>query len=655
MICRWCGRHVPFDTGSGCCGERCLREWNAAHAEEREAAIRIQRRKEEERIRREARKRAPKMGSPSKLVVSGVTLVPDDRDDEWNMEPGAKTSCSVSFGVRPPGTFEPKPPLRTAARHHLHVASIVNEDFGPTGTLRLSLRILEKSGIEPNSAQSDPDWTLPLGNNLEFQEKWVGCSVRRIPLSIRTAGVRKVYFAIEELNEDGAWHIAGGAMVDGTISLPGAKRSKRTTKPPSSPRPPTTDLHASLPSDASPHIHSIITAPSIGSADPATKTKPMTRSKHMNCPSCNAEIADTAKFCPECGEKIVRKTVCPDCGTEVASGAKFCAECGHKFVAAPPAAPDASSGPHAAPRNDVSARIEDHGAVFLETSDQDVRLVNVGVPTKISILEAGYDYHDGGHWFTIRVRLKNESEHDAAGLDIGLVFYQEKGDEIIAKYDMVHAVLPGRTPRAGETTDMLEFKDLELEDNPPTGTYRVAVIVSEYSGLPDDDFWPMEFLGQAGFAQSQQWNHDNEDGTVVEVGGRLARTGSCSEFEIEGCSLFISKETGQIGVSIRSLVNRSHRASGSLRAVLSAHFTPPTEGDVADGWTVWSQDLVSDSIDSEESVSDLSVSGEPGGLLESMEFFPVLTIEECNADGNWYVVAQHLFPKIDALKPRRRM
>lgn len=57
----------------------------------------------------------------------------------------------------------------------------------------------------------------------------------------------------------------------------------------------------------------------------------------MKCPACSAEIGDNAKFCPECGEKIVRKTVCPDCGTEAAPGAKFCAECGHKFAASAPA------------------------------------------------------------------------------------------------------------------------------------------------------------------------------------------------------------------------------------------------------------------------------------------------------------------------------
>lgn len=49
----------------------------------------------------------------------------------------------------------------------------------------------------------------------------------------------------------------------------------------------------------------------------------------MNCQQCSSEIPDTAKFCPECGAKIVRKAVCPECGTDealrrTAEGMKEC-------------------------------------------------------------------------------------------------------------------------------------------------------------------------------------------------------------------------------------------------------------------------------------------------------------------------------------------
>lgn len=56
----------------------------------------------------------------------------------------------------------------------------------------------------------------------------------------------------------------------------------------------------------------------------------------MKCPKCQAENPEGAKFCEECGTRLVRK--CPDCGADVSPTAKFCLECGHD-LAAPSQAP----------------------------------------------------------------------------------------------------------------------------------------------------------------------------------------------------------------------------------------------------------------------------------------------------------------------------
>jgi membrane protease subunit (stomatin/prohibitin family) len=58
------------------------------------------------------------------------------------------------------------------------------------------------------------------------------------------------------------------------------------------------------------------------------------------CPSCQAHIPSTSKFCPNCGQSLtatqaqptsapVRK--CPKCDTVVAAGASFCHSCGAKL------------------------------------------------------------------------------------------------------------------------------------------------------------------------------------------------------------------------------------------------------------------------------------------------------------------------------------
>jgi membrane protease subunit (stomatin/prohibitin family) len=62
-----------------------------------------------------------------------------------------------------------------------------------------------------------------------------------------------------------------------------------------------------------------------------------TKSSGAKCTKCGADLPENAKFCLECGEKVVADgmIVCPECGNTVAKG-KFCPECGHKFVTACP-------------------------------------------------------------------------------------------------------------------------------------------------------------------------------------------------------------------------------------------------------------------------------------------------------------------------------
>ncbi len=51
-----------------------------------------------------------------------------------------------------------------------------------------------------------------------------------------------------------------------------------------------------------------------------------------NCPSCQSELPENARFCPQCGEKVFEETLtCPDCGAENAINAKFCFHCGMEF------------------------------------------------------------------------------------------------------------------------------------------------------------------------------------------------------------------------------------------------------------------------------------------------------------------------------------
>ncbi|NLM17016.1 MAG: SPFH domain-containing protein [Candidatus Riflebacteria bacterium] len=48
------------------------------------------------------------------------------------------------------------------------------------------------------------------------------------------------------------------------------------------------------------------------------------------CPSCSAQVAASAKFCPECGNSMSGEKTCQKCNAK-SKNAKFCPECGEKF------------------------------------------------------------------------------------------------------------------------------------------------------------------------------------------------------------------------------------------------------------------------------------------------------------------------------------
>ena len=50
----------------------------------------------------------------------------------------------------------------------------------------------------------------------------------------------------------------------------------------------------------------------------------------MHCPQCQHQSTDTAKFCEECGVRLV--TACAQCGQQVSPAAKFCPECGNALT-----------------------------------------------------------------------------------------------------------------------------------------------------------------------------------------------------------------------------------------------------------------------------------------------------------------------------------
>ncbi|MGD8245294.1 MAG: adenylate/guanylate cyclase domain-containing protein, partial [Anaerolineae bacterium] len=54
----------------------------------------------------------------------------------------------------------------------------------------------------------------------------------------------------------------------------------------------------------------------------------------MRCPTCNTQNPGPAKFCLNCGRRLVR--TCPECGTGLPPEARFCFSCGAQLDVPPP-------------------------------------------------------------------------------------------------------------------------------------------------------------------------------------------------------------------------------------------------------------------------------------------------------------------------------
>ena len=80
----------------------------------------------------------------------------------------------------------------------------------------------------------------------------------------------------------------------------------------------------------------------------------------MQCPACRHENPAQAKFCLECGARLV--VSCSNCRTELPPSAKFCLECGERVtpsgaaMVSPSASPEAYTPKHLAARMEQAAR-----------------------------------------------------------------------------------------------------------------------------------------------------------------------------------------------------------------------------------------------------------------------------------------------------------
>jgi class 3 adenylate cyclase len=74
----------------------------------------------------------------------------------------------------------------------------------------------------------------------------------------------------------------------------------------------------------------------------------------MQCPECQSDNRQEAKFCSECGRKF--ELVCPECGNTITANSKFCDECGCN-LSSPSKTTDTTTEPDSPPHQ-TSEKIE---------------------------------------------------------------------------------------------------------------------------------------------------------------------------------------------------------------------------------------------------------------------------------------------------------
>lgn len=93
----------------------------------------------------------------------------------------------------------------------------------------------------------------------------------------------------------------------------------------------------------------------------------------MRCPNCQTENPPTAKFCLECGNRLV---VCPNCGTINLPMAKFCLECGTKLTPIP--TPSSESAPLQPVKTARTPHLSDQdGSKIRLTAPEERRIVTI--------------------------------------------------------------------------------------------------------------------------------------------------------------------------------------------------------------------------------------------------------------------------------------
>ncbi len=211
----------------------------------------------------------------------------------------------------------------------------LKELFGTNSTFRTEdieeyLKTLVISSLTDAIGESKISVLDLAGNTEEFnviikakvQDKFNGIGLKLVTLIIENMSVpQEIEKALDERSKLGIL----GDKTDVMMKIAAAEALKEAAKNPGNPM-----ASAGVGIGAGVGLGQVFAEAfkSSGNSEPQPKASGEAKSA---CPKCGSSISNTAKFCPECGEKLSAKKFCPECGSEIKATAKFCPECGTKL------------------------------------------------------------------------------------------------------------------------------------------------------------------------------------------------------------------------------------------------------------------------------------------------------------------------------------
>ena len=280
QTCGWCGKPIVNNDYWGFCGEKCEREYMAAHlpAEKMESkkeanpiptcaycgkplgtgslamedgrevcgqdcydkllpsVMKVM--KERERIRLESERLQEEIRLREQIEAEEKErLAAEDYERRHAPKDGAVSRLSIQ-GVKARRAF---PDVNGSVRDefgrtvqakdfcHLSVGAIVNESSETSGTLRMSLWYCD-APYESGAPKGECVWSEPLHQVLGPGYRWGPLEHTASIAMEESRGDRNVALAVEELHADGRWYCAGAARVSDWGRTPAERQRARERK-----------------------------------------------------------------------------------------------------------------------------------------------------------------------------------------------------------------------------------------------------------------------------------------------------------------------------------------------------------------------------------------------------------------------------------------